>query len=498
MKKYMAFLWTIIVSSTCGAQQPGGQAPSSEPLHPYLGKDGRYGYVEAGFRVSISPQYKLAGPFNEQGYAVVANDENRYGVINMANETVIPLIYEHVSLTTLEDYTVAETQESYRADYRFWNWRFLPGFNIIGGSSDKRLFDTKVSREKQTLWVLGPKHRKISSKAETKPTFGNAYFRITALENNRLWADGNLYAIGDRGARRLASHIKIPSDSFPYLQRLGDNVRVVDPNGKPIDRRIFTPVDSASLKMSNSKLITVSFIHKNQRKQPTFYRDREGHYYCYPDFGKPLPDTVQNTPPDEDGISVQKVLQEQLWMIAPVPNSDYFVLMGFDDGTRFFRFLDTQGNMHRTLPPDIPFSVTVEPTGSIIWPDIDHYIGPKQVPEGWSAHAIRQLDDMPLYIVTIQKGKTQRQGVWNVDTQQWHIAPDYYSVAPLDSDFEQWAFQPDNKDDLWGIIDTHGDVKVPPRYRSISPDSYVQLPTDDGRNLSFYLHLPSLRELRAH
>ena len=494
----MAFLWTIIVSNVCGAQQPDRQASSSEPLYPYLGKDGRYGYVEAGFRVGIPPQYRQAGPFNEQGYAVVVNDANQYGVINTANEAVIPLIYEHVSLTTLEDYTVAETQESYSADYRFWDWRFLPGFNIIGGTGDKRLFDTKVTREKRTLWVLGPKNRKIASKAETKPTFGKAYFRIITLENNRLWVDGHLYAIGGRGARRLASHIKIPSGDFPFLQHLGNKLRVVDRNGKPIDRRVFTPVDSVSLKMNNSTRTDISLTVKKNRQQPILYHDGHGNYYCYPDFGKPLPDTVQNTSPDEDGLSAQKVLQEQLWMMAPVPKGDYFVLMNFDDGTRFFRFLDTQGNMHRTLPTDIPFSVTVEPTGSIIWPDVDHYIGSDQVPEGWSVHSICLLDNTPLHIVTLQKDKTQRQGVWNVDTQQWHIAPDHYSVAPLGSDFEQWAFQPDNKDDLWGIIDARGDVKVPPRYRSISPDGYVRIQADDGHGLSFYLHLPSLRELREH
>ena len=496
MKKYMAFLWTIIVSSTCGAQQPGRQAPSPEPLYPYLGKDGRYGYVEAGFRVGIPPQYRQAGPFNEQGYAVVVNDANRYGVINMANEAVIPLIYEHVSLTMLQDYTVAETQESYRAGYRFWDWHFLPGFNIIGGSGDRRLFDTKVTREKRTLWILGPKNRKIASKAETKPTSINAHFRITALENNRLWADGDLYAIGNRGARRIASHIKIPPRGFPYIQHRGDKLRVADHNGRPIDRRVFTPVDAATIKVGNVP-VSVVLSPINLRK-PSAYRDTDGNYYCYPDFGKPLPGAVQDTVPDNIRLSAKEILTKHLWMMASVPDSDYFVLMGFDDGTRFFLFLDTQGRWHQTLPSDIPFTV-VEPSGNIIWPGIDHYIGSGQVPEGWSARTIRQLGDTPLHTVTLRKDKTQRQGVWNVDTQQWHIAPDhYYRVVPLGSGFGQWAFQPDNKDDLWGIIDADGVVKVPPRYRSISPDGYVQLPTGDGRNLSFYLHLPSLRELREH
>ena len=492
----MAFLWTIISSNVCGAQQPGGQGSSSESLYTYLGKDGRYGYVEAGFRVSIPPQYRQAGPFNAQGYAVVVNDANQYGVINTTNEAVVPLIYEHVSLTTLEDYTVAETQESYSADYRFWDWRFLPGFNIIGGNGDKRLFDTKVKREKRTLWVLGSQNRKITSKAETKPTSIDAYFRTIPLEKNRLWVDGNLYSIGNRGSRRLASHIKIPSGGFPYLQQLGDNVRVVDLSGKPIDRRIFAPVDSATLKMSNSMQTYISLTVKKNRQQPILYRDNSGNYYCYPDFGKPLPDTVQNDPPDEDGLSAQNVLQKQLWMMTPVPNSDYFVLMNFNDKRRFFRFLDTQGKMHRTLPKDIHFSVTVEPTDFIIWPDIDHYISSDQIPLGWFAHSIRLLDNTPLHIVTLRKDKAQRQGVWNVDTQQWSIDPDHYSIAPLGSNFELWAYQSKNKDSLWGIMDAHGNVKVSPRYRSVSPNGYVQFPSDDGRNLFFYLHLPSLYELR--
>ena len=489
MTKCIFYLGIMLSSSACAQTGLPVDVTPQEALYPYRDASGKFGYADENLHIRIEPQYKSASLFTGHGFAVITDSLDKKGVIDQNNKLIIAPDYDAIQLHVLEDFTLAEVLKFYYSRGRFWEWKFLPGFNLMGAGNDSRLFDTKVKRVKKTVFVLGDKTRKIRSERITDGGFiTDRYFDISTLNNNQVVIDGRLYDIRTRGARSIASGIIEPLTEHTFAQRKGQRLYIVDRNGKQVNKKVYTLLDSIAFRVEDAPV--GKRLTRDYAPIASAYQNDEGFIFIYPDFSKPLPRLIHDNMHRDDPTAEELI--RGLWTLASVPESDYFMFMSFRDGKRFFRFLDTQGKWHQTLPADIPFTV-VQRSGHILWPAKEHYIPEHRVPKGWKIDRISPCNDSSMYHITLRQDKAVRQGIWDFEKQQWLIAPEYYEVYPMDST-RYWRYHSEY-DKLWGIMDYGGTVLIKPTYYSLHPDGWVSQQEND-EFISFYLHPPTLKEFR--
>lgn len=487
MYKFMIILCMTITNIACAQQEEQGETVQ---LYPYLDSEGRFGYVDQNFQMRIQPQYKSASFFTKHGFAVVTDSLNKEGVINQDSQFVIKADYlpKSIHLYELDGFTLAEIRKKYYSTLRFWEWKFLPGFSLSGGGNDKRLFDTQVERLKKTVLVLGPKTKKVISERISVSNSKKKYFNIRTLDSNQVIIGGTLYNINKKGVHSIAQGITEQISENTFAQRKGQRLYIVDRSGKQVNKDGYTLLDSIAFKVEDVPIGKP--LSREYAPIASAYRNAEGLTFIYPDFAKPLPWLIHDNMHPDDPTAEELI--RGLWTLASVPESEYFLFMSFRDGKPFFRFLDTQGNWHQTLPSDIPFTVT-QRSGDILWPPKDHYIPQNQVPEGWKIDWISGLSDSSMYHMTLRHDKTVRQGIWDFDKQEWLIAPEYYEVYPMDNP-QYWRYHSEH-DGLWGIMDYNGKVMIKPTYYSLHPDGWVEH-REKGKYISFYLNPSTLKEYR--
>lgn len=490
MKIYILLLAVMIYNIAYA--QKGTQAPlvnsEDSSLYLYLDKSGNYGYADQNMNIRIPAQYKTASPFSRQGYAVVSTAENKKGVIDRNNKLIIPYQNQEIHLLQLEDYTLIQTQQKYHTHWRFWQWKFLPGISFIGSSGDKRLFDTRVKRIKNSVFILGDKIRKIYSRSISDDIFIDKYFNIKTLDSNQIIIDHHLYTIDKHGAHYLAKYITELTAEHTFIQQEGNLLNFINRKGKRINKKKYVLLDAIELQVDNS---TYFFeLIKNHNYIAQLYSDQEGQFFIYPDFSKALPLRIEQQG-QPNGPSTKALLDHML-TIYSVPKSKYFVTYSFIQDKRYIRFLDTEGRWHDSLPEEVYFMLT-DFTGRILWPEKQRYTKGIQLDEGWRIKDIIDLLQDSFIRVIIQNDKQQRQGVWDYKKQKWVIAPKFYSLFRMDND-SYWQYSL-KKDGLFGIIDSTGNKLTEPLYSSISTSSFVTKKVN-GTNIYFYLHLPTLKEFR--
>jgi len=485
----MVLVCAMLTGSACVQTGSPVDVIPHQPLYPYRDKSGKFGYADENLHIKIKPQYKHASLFTEQGFAVVTDSLDKKGVIDQNNKMIITPDYDAIQLHALENFTIAGVHKSYYTRWRFWEWKFLPGFNLMGGGNDNRLFDTKVKRLKKILFILGDKPRKVQSERLTDRGYTEKYFNISTLDSNQVLIDHRLYNIDRKGAQFLTGGIMGTLTKHTFAQRKGQHLYIMDRNGKQVKEKEYTLLDSIGFKVED--LPVVRHLTREYAPVASAYRNEEGLVFIYPDFSKALPHLIrENMHP---GDPTAEELIRGLWSLASVPESDYFMFMSFRDEKYFFRFLDTQGNWHQNLPPGIHFAVT-QGMGDILWPEKEYYIPENQVPEGWKIDRISGLSDSALYHVTLRQDKAVRQGIWDFEQQHWLIAPEYYEVYPMDNP-RYWRYQL-KKDGLWGLMDYKGTVLIKPSYYYLNPDGWVSQQEND-EVISFYLHPQTLEEFRG-
>lgn len=488
MMKHMILLCILFSSNACAQPKLSVNNTSNETLYPYRYKSGKFGYVNDSLQTRIEPQYTHAELFTEHGFAVITDSLDRKGVIDKNNKVIITTDYDAIQLHALNDFTLAQVLKTYYTRWRFWEWEFLPGFSFMGAGGDGRLFDTKVKRVKKTVFILGDKSRKVRSKRLT-PAYINKYFDIKTLDSNQVLIDDRLYEIRAKSAHFITSAIKDPLPQQTFSQQKDRRLHIIDRKGKRVKGKAYLAVDSIHLKVEDKRAM-IPRARNGKGTIASVYQNVEGQYFIYPDFSKPLPQIIHKNKYADDPTAEELI--RGLWLLASVPDSDYFLCMSYREGQRFIRFLDTRGKWHQTLPPDIPFTI-VRPSGDILWPAQKHYIPQSQVPEGWKIDRISQLNDSSMYHISLSQDKTMRQGIWNAERKQWLIRPEYYEVYPM-SNTQQWRYHSEYGG-LWGILDYEGNILIKPTYSTLRADGWVTQ-WESGKSISFYLHPLTLNEFR--
>jgi hypothetical protein len=170
---------------------------NSQQLVPYLLKNGRYSYVEYGkSKVVFNSQYDEAKPFFE-GYACVKL-KNKWGVINLKGETVIPLEYDVISstkdgFTQVNKYYQDDGRSYFRSDdneyfnknFEKMNFKFIVNFSngyaIIAERENIYIVDSFLNKTKLPIGVYGNYGWRDYSTKFFK--YNSGFFRIESRKN---------------------------------------------------------------------------------------------------------------------------------------------------------------------------------------------------------------------------------------------------------------------------------------------------------------------------
>jgi len=476
-----------------GERQPSEQRADTMQYYPYLSANGQYGYADEQMNVVISPSFRSAAPFTSTGFAVVKDKQMRHGVIDKTSKLVIPFQYRNVYLQVVGNRTFARTERGYVNPLRFWEWRFLPGFSITGGSSDSRLFDTKVKRAHLKITVLETNQTIFSERISTGAGF-SFHFGIHPLDSQHFLQRNRLFKLTDRKVKLLARNIFDEADGGLLLQQRGSGFRLIDREGKPASSRRYRQTYSLHTAINGQPFaIPVSSNRYDKACYAMVLTDDEGRQYIFPDFHKPFPSEVAAVAVHD--FAADTVLSTAR-LINGMPGTDRFMLRWFNRQASWFEYpmVDTAGRWHMHPPPNNAFTVVI-PSGNIIWPPAGHIIPNEALETGWRIVAYSKIAD-GLYDVTIKRDSTERMGLWDAQTGDWRWKPEYHYIGCLDFRRGYWTFKPD-KDGSHGLYHLpSARVVIPPKYHGMSADGMVSY-YDEKRSYSrFYVNWDTQQEYR--
>lgn len=485
----------MIFCIVCKAQIMENTTPDSErTLYPYLGANNQYGYADAKGKVVIEPQYTSVN-FFYNGLAVVRINGGQEQIINTHNEVVpLPVHYDEVRIHAVAHYAFVETTEYYDNRWRFWEWRFLPGFSIIGGgSSDSRLFDTKVAREKRTLywWEAG----ELMATKRGRRSAGETYYFLRDVGGGVVQIDDELYELEGSKVKRLARNIEPYKmvDGNLLMRKTNRGYRIVDNRNNDVLKRTFKPRSEQVLDVADSTFVMKTENMGIRRKPIEWYVDNENQVFVYPDFSKPFPTRIHANTWSEDASSLGILTKTQ--QIASIPHTDRF-LMVLNFG-KTVHALDTTGVWHDPETHYDDIRVLSAGVSSIIWPPYRYFVGDPPLPEGAEIQRVQEFGrDTKVFQVTITNGEKRRIGVWDSGLSEWLMEPIYaqihmYRIQPRFLSFQSV------EDEKWGFYDlSERSIHIPPIYDSVQGNGWVRMEAESNQQF-FYLDITTKLEFRA-
>lgn len=498
MQKPYLFFTALLVCMSCSAQTFDDTMPvDNKTLYPYLGANDRYGYANPEGQLIIEPEYTHVS-FFLNGLAAVRRDGGKDSLINTDNRVVpLPADYDELRLQSYGDHVLVEATRYYTNRWRFWEWRFLPGFSIIGGgSSDRRLFDTEVAREESTLyWGNGLK--KMKSK---KGGYGGGetVFFVQDRGEGVVQVDHELFRMDDGRLSRLAKHVepyKTVDGGFLLQKRIGGSFRLIDHQGNAVSRERFKQISEFLVRVAGKEVVLKSNRGIDRpRTRVELYRNRENQVFVYPDLGKEFPTDIASYPLN-DSISAETILT-RAQSIASIPNTDRFIIVA--DFGKTVNIVDTKGKWHDPEENQHDFKVLSAGVNNILWPTPEFFMENAEIPDGWELKHIREVRRSPkeLFLVRFENEDDSAEGVWDRENQHWLMEPAYHRINAWTYRTPFIAFQKE-KDGLWGFYDLElRQEHISLRYNRMQGGGWVGIDSEPRSQL-FYLDINSKREFRA-
>lgn len=495
--KIISFIFFFLACISCQAQVVDTMPMPNDVVYPYLGANDQYGYADAEGQVIVEPQYLQAGFFHH-GIAWVRTEGYHDKIIDCDYDSIpLPEPYDELRLRDMPTHAFIETTRFFTNRWRFWEWRFLPGFSIIGGgSSDSRLFDTEVAREESTLyWGKGLK--KVKSKKGDRG--GNeTVFYVQDRGEGVVQIDHELFRMEEGHLSRLATDVepyKTVDGGYLLQKRMGGHFRLIDHHGNAASRERFKSISEFLVRVAGKEVVLKSRRGIDRpRTRMELYRNRENQVFVYPDLEKEFPTAIEPYPLD-DSISAETILT-RAQNIASIPNTDRFIIVA--DFGKTIHVVDTKGKWHDPKDNQRDFKVLSAGVNNILWPTPGFFMENAEIPEGWKLKYIREIrrSAKELFLVRVENEDNSAEGVWDRENQQWLMEPMYHRINVWTYHAPYVAFQKE-KDGLWGFYDLERRKEhIPPRYNRVQGGGWVGVDSEPRSQL-FYLDIRNKREFRA-
>jgi|GEM_PF-2162730 len=503
----------------CQSNEPTMNS-SHQKLYPWRSKQGKFGFCDRTGKIVITPQYDEAYLFHH-GLAVVAKD-GKYGVINTENEAVLPLKYAAAQMNVYAGIPTVITKKEYNAWWQVWNWKILPGWNILGGSTGPLLV-TRVPKAKWSVYALNPQKELWSQKRmDTESAMGTTQYWKEHWEPSRIIPDDIKVSHTDRllavqhklYQKQKSGRLKLMTRNFVHfvsdttiLVQNGTSYYITHLNGDPVHDETYSLKDGIPFQTAGGEQVVIEQTGAMGRSYPVvrnaIYENEKGQIFLASNFSQPFPEVVSDYQSPHDTLTARAILQKASLITRFTP-TDYFVVLssagsGESRGWNTY-FLNGDGQWNTKIPV-YEGARRILGDGRIIYERAE----PKGVLKSdFSFH------EMPLTRIVPSDAHpdwylgrdttSQKFGVYDASEDRWQVPPEYHylqqEVVPGIAIYVAEKEDSTARTGGHSLIDIKENRKItPPLYDRIERDGRVHR-TIDGEELTFYINPKTGEEYR--
>lgn len=456
------------------------QTTTQETLYPWTGKTGLLGYCNENGEIKISPRYESASLFANQ-FAVV-KENGKDGIIDKSGVLKAPCEYERIQLVATEGETLAITSRKYNGWWKINRWKLFPGFSIMGGNGDKRIFDTDVP---MTTWeVLLPATGQIL--ISTNHPQGEYPYQTQDISRygDKLLINDQLFEIRQQQVKRIGSG---------YKGVLDQDLEIKDRSRYQYATQVILQIAQHPFTLAAERTVTGTQVKLD------LIMDKQQQVYLYPDLSKAFPSHIAAYPDTQ--ISAAAII-DQAQMISSVPGTPYFIIYSYLNSKFAFYLLHSDGSWETDFSKTGNFMVS-SPSGNILYPSAAQLGVSAFIPKGTLLNRVEKVSgDKLLIAVEATRANTKQQlsGIFDMKDKKWILPLLYSSLMEMNQDKRIWRFEEEVQEDYkkrkYGLINMEtGQVTVAPKYNILNPDGKAGIFTNTGLQ-EFYINIRTGREYK--
>ncbi|AJW62114.1 hypothetical protein VO54_00627 [Elizabethkingia miricola] len=453
---------------------------------PFLTRQNDFVYVEkTNLKPVIEQKFKTASLFTPTGFAIVGNEKNESAVIDEKGKIVLDFSADEINVDVINGLTFYKREIEYEKKMPAWKW----DWNIMGSGIKKEQTYHKIE-----IGILETKQVLLSKDV---PYLEDEYsLNFVSVDENHVFWNGSLYEIRNRRLNKIEDNITELLEDKRFIKASNSNFSIYELNQKKVIHNSLKGTETLSIRFGNE---TLTLIEVNKERFdpeiPKLLTDsKTNDVYPFPQYEKVFPKEITKA------TASQIDFIKRASLVYSITNSPYFLLGVFnydhDVWAYDWLYIDTEGNVSDSI--GIYNFKVMDQIGNIVWPDRKMILPDQFIDKNWKFGKIKSYRGMnDAYLISIEDGKKQRtMGLWNSRTKSWEIKPECYSISVLDTEQQIYTLQ-EEKDGLYILYDNKNKKSIGLKaYKSVNSDGLVNVKTDLGQNIYYYIDIYSGQEYK--
>ena len=454
---------------------------------PYLTANGKYIYVDKNKRQKLDgSEFVNAVPFLATGYAIVEDVERRNALIDATGEFIVGYTEDVIELAELGELTLVKIVREYDKRMPIWKWEW----NILGGDIQKNQtyhrVEIRVLETGQVLFLKEVPYR--------EDDFDLDY---VAMGANHYLLNSVLFEVKKKKFKQVKKNILYSLDKGRYIP---DGNNLVDIYQVGIKKPILSHLEGVTqleLKINNKPVVLDSI--NQDRYRPTIGKllldNNNKDIYVYPQYDKVFPKVIRQASEE------QCAFLKQVSLVYSVNDSPYFILGRFNYDHDVWSYDWLYVDVHGNLVADIrvkDFFIR-DQIGYLVWPDQTILFSNNTMDEGIKTGKIRyiyQSDNLFVVKAKLENG-TEKEGVWNGNTQRWEIEPLFNSIKTMHSEQQIFALRRE-AEGTYQLFDNKKKVAIGANtYQNVYSNGMAEFVLDNNQTIYFYIDIFTGDEYRA-
>ena len=453
---------------------------------PFLTSQNDFVYVDKiTLKPVISQKFRGASPFTPTGFAIVGNEKNESAVIDQKGKIVLNFSEDDIRLNAINGLTFYKKEIEYEKKMPVWKW----DWNILGSGIKKEQTYHKIE-----IGVLETGQILLS---EDVPYLEDSYdLNIVSVDESHVFWNGNLYEIKKDRLHKIDSNITELLENKRFIKSSNETFSLYTLNEKKAIYNRLKGTETLVLRFGK-ETIPLKEVNKEryQPEVPKLLEDSQtNNIYAFPQYEKVFPKEITNA------TAAQIDFIKKASLVYSITHSPYFLLGVFnydhDVWAYSWLYIDTKGNVTDSIG-HYDFKV-LDQVGNLVWPDRKMIVPDQFIHKNWKFGKINGYQGMnDLYLIRIENEKQIRtMGLWNRNTKSWEIQPEYNDLYVLDTEKQIYALQKE-KDGLYTLYDNKNKKNMGSKaYKSINSDGLVNMKTDSGQSIYYYIDIYSGKEYK--
>ncbi|MCT3918054.1 hypothetical protein HZP98_01960 [Elizabethkingia anophelis] len=452
----------------------------------FLTKQNDFVYVDkTNLKPVIEQKFKIASLFTATGFAIVGNEKNESAVIDEKGKIVLDFSEDEINVNVINGLTFYKKEIEYekKMPVSKWDW------NIMGSNIKKEQTYHKVE-----IGVLETKQILLS---EDVPYLEDEYsLNFVSVDESHVFWNGSLYEIKKGRLNKIENNITELLEDKRFIKASNSNFSVYELNQKKAIHNNLKGTETLSIRFGN-ETITLKEVNKERfdPEVPKLLTDsKTNDVYAFPQYEKIFPKEITKA------TASQIDFIKKASLVYSITNSPYFLLGVFNYDHNVWAYdwlyIDTKGNVTDSI--DTYNFKVLDQVGYLVWPDRKMILSDQLNDKNRKFGKISYYSGMnDLYLIRTEDGKQQKNmGLWNSRTKSWEIKPEYHSISVLDTEQQIYALQKE-KDGLYTLYDNENKKSIGLiSYKSVNSDGLVNIKTDSGQNIYYYIDIYSGREYK--